>query len=38
MNENDVLLLGSLLVVGMLALARICYDVLYEGRSCRPEN
>lgn len=25
-----MLLLGSLLVVGMLALARICYDVLYE--------
>lgn len=30
MNENDVLLLGSLLVVGLLALARVCYDVLYE--------
>ncbi|MET3459785.1 hypothetical protein ABIC42_000509 [Variovorax sp. 1133] len=30
MDENDMLLLGSLLVVGMLALARICYDVLYD--------
>lgn len=25
-----MLLLGSLLVVGMLALAKICYEVLYE--------
>lgn len=32
-----MLLLGSLLVVGMLALARICYDVLYEGHSRRSE-
>lgn len=30
MSNNDMLLLGSLLVVGMLALAKICYEVLYE--------
>jgi hypothetical protein len=33
MSENDMLLLGCLLFVGILALAKICYDVLYEGDS-----
>lgn len=30
MSENDMLLLGCLLFVGILALAKICHDVLYK--------
>jgi len=37
MSDDDVfLLLGCLLFVGLLALARICYEVLYKDRSDRP--
>jgi hypothetical protein len=36
MSDNDALLLGCLLFVGILALARICHDVLYEDGSCEP--
>jgi len=30
MSDNDLLLLGCLLFVGTLALAKICHDVLYK--------
>ena len=38
MSDNETLLLGCLLFVGILALASICHDVLYKDSSRGPET